>query len=75
MKKFENKVAVTHYIGQNKQCNDSCVTRYGFYCSHTYSILLPSILIQNSIVVGATCFLSRPRMLWPKSGTSDLLEF
>ncbi|PBK72711.1 hypothetical protein ARMSODRAFT_972321 [Armillaria solidipes] len=45
------KVAVTRYIGQNKQAgqgragagrnkqrNNPCVTGYGFYCSRTYSI-------------------------------------
>ncbi len=37
-------------------------------------ILLPGILTGNSIVVRATCFLSRPRVLWPKPETSDLLE-
>ncbi len=38
-------------------------------------ISLPGILIGNSIVVRAMCFLSRPHALQPKPRTSDLLEF
>ncbi len=69
-------VSECHSIGYQGYypCIDISCHLLGVIAYPTTLISLPGILIGNSIVVRAMCFLSRPRALRLKPGTSDLLE-